>query len=450
MQSLAQAREVNADIRQILVTKNHKDSPTGHHSYQPRREEVEHKEEHKLKIETIDKKQSRSVHQKTEESENVEMPPKGKKSAVAKPSLKKVIKKPKEIKDESLKGRLERILSAKTDECNWGAQRKLVKEWGLTEKKVWGVSASMLMKDGILTYLSAPQIAKMGNLTDLAAKYIVRRFHDGKIWLDHLVEIKENLIHHVTGLPRTGERVPMDIPIEKMLREQLGPEGGMNSKGICIGQIKHNSVKWALMIISICLTNDGRPSSVKKEVLPVVAEISEKGTKYNWSKHVVDLLLENIKNCQDNGASIRFPSLSIWLAMTDITPVGEVEFTTTRQAFMFNFRSFSMNNPNQLIERTKMLFEQWFQNLKLKCGRWRVAQNVRRSLLGSAHVDLQLDHTRIWSGVDGARDADDLDYIPSVADIYAKLSQQTGHLMQPPMVAFSSYEQLSTLLTKAE
>jgi len=144
--------------------------------------------------------------------------------------------------------------------------------------------------------------------------------------------------------------------------------------------------------------------------------------KYNWSKHVVDLLLENIKNFQDNGASIRFPSLLIWLAMTNVTPVGEAEFTATEHAFMFNFRSFSMNNPNQLIERTKMLFEQWFQNLKLKCGRWRVAQNVRRSLPGSAHVDLQLDHTRIWSGVDGAGDADDLDYIPSVADIYAKLS----------------------------
>ena len=66
LQSLAKAREVNADIWQSLVTKNHKDSPTGHHSYQPRREEAERKEEHKLKIETVDEKQSQSVHQKIE------------------------------------------------------------------------------------------------------------------------------------------------------------------------------------------------------------------------------------------------------------------------------------------------------------------------------------------------------------------------------------------------
>ena len=56
LQSLAKAREVNADIRQSPVTKNHKDSPTRHHSYQPRREEAKHKEEHKLKIETVDEK----------------------------------------------------------------------------------------------------------------------------------------------------------------------------------------------------------------------------------------------------------------------------------------------------------------------------------------------------------------------------------------------------------
>ena len=66
-----------------------------------------------------------------------------------------------------------------------------------------------------------------------------------------------------------------------------------------------------------------------------------------------------------------------------------------------------------------MLFEQWFQNLKLKCGRWRVAQNVRHSLPGSARVDLKLYHTIIWSGVDDTGDADDLDYILSVADIYS-------------------------------
>ena len=78
-----------------------------------------------------------------------------------------------------------------------------------------------------------------------------------------------------------------------------------------------------MLIIAICLTNVGRPSNVKKEVLPTIVEIAKNGMKYNWSKHVVDLLLENIKNYQENGANIRFPSLLIWLVMADVTPVRE-------------------------------------------------------------------------------------------------------------------------------
>lgn len=117
---------------------------------------------------------------------------------------------------------------------------------------------------------------------------------------------------------------------------------------------------------------------------------------------------------------------------------------------MFNFRSFSMNIPNLILELSKLLFEQWFQNLKIKCGKWRVAHNVQRSLRGSAYVDLQLDHTRIWSGEDNAEDPEDLKNTPLVVDIYVDLSRQIGQTMQPPAVAFISCEQLSIPLTDVE
>ena len=195
--------------------------------------------------------------------------------------------------------------------------------------------------------------------------------------------------------------------------------------------------------------NIGRPSSVKREVLPVAVEIAKKGTVYNWSSYLVDLLIENIKNCQDTGASIRFPSLIIWLAMTDITPVGEAQFTATDQPFMFNFRDFSMHNK-QVSGHPKQLFELWFQNLKVKCGKWRVPQYVRRSLPDSVQVDLQLDHTRVWSSVENAQEAVDLDYSPSVVAIYADLSRQVGQAMQPPTVAFLRTERISKPLTEAE
>lgn len=64
----------------------------------------------------------------------------------------------------------------------------------------------------------------MGNLKDLATKYIVSRFHDGKLWLENPVEITEDLIHHVTGLPKKGDKVPMDMPSAKMIEQELGSE----------------------------------------------------------------------------------------------------------------------------------------------------------------------------------------------------------------------------------
>jgi len=136
--------------------------------------------------------------------------------------------------------------------------------------------------------------------------------------------------------------------------------------------------------------------------------------------------------------------------MTNVTPVGETQFTATGQPFMLNFRSFSMNSPKPMLERSKILFELWFQNLKIKCRKWRVTQNVHRSLPGSAYVDLQLDHTRVWSGGEKSEDAADLDYIPTIVDIYADLSRQIGRAMQPPAVAFTRCEQLSIPLTDAE
>lgn len=87
--------------------------------------------------------------------------------------------------------------------------------------------------------------------------------------------------------------------------------------------------------------------------------------------------------------------------------------------------------------RPKQIFELWFQNLKLKCGKWWVPQLVRHSLPASVQVDLQLDHTRIWSRVENVPEAADLDYRPTVVAIYAELSRQVEHAMQPPEVAFS-------------
>ena len=98
----------------------------------------------------------------------------------------------------------------------------MLREWGLTEKNMWREPTTIISNSDIVRYLDATQIAKMGNLKDLTTKIVVSRFHDGKLSLENPIEITEDLIHHVTGLPRIGEKVPMDMPIAKMVQEELG------------------------------------------------------------------------------------------------------------------------------------------------------------------------------------------------------------------------------------
>ena len=149
-------------------------------------------------------------------------------------------RKTKATNDQSLKGRLTRILSAKTDEFNWDTQNQLLREWGLKVKTDGCDLAAPLYKAGITTYLSAPQLAKFGNLKDSATKYTVSHYHDVKFWMDNTVELTAELIHGVTGLPMTGDKVPMDMPSATRIREYLrSEEEGTNSKGLRIGKETH-------------------------------------------------------------------------------------------------------------------------------------------------------------------------------------------------------------------
>ena len=145
-------------------------------------------------------------------------------------------RKTKATNDQSLKGRLSRILSAKTEEQIWDSQKKQFREWA-TRVKTDGIDrAAPIYQAGLGLYLGAPQIARFGNLKDLAAKYVVSRYHDGKFWLENTVELTAELLHRITGLSMTGAPVPIAMPSAAMIRDYLRSEAeGTNSKGLRIG-----------------------------------------------------------------------------------------------------------------------------------------------------------------------------------------------------------------------
>ena len=141
------------------------------HHHQHTKDADKQAEVHKWKHKHWSAQQSRKKPEEPDASQQpTEMPPRMKKPMTPKSSPRRIVRKSRDIKDQSLKGRLTRILSAKTDEYNWAIQKKLLYEWGLTERKVWTKHATIIANSGITRYLSAPLIAKMGDLKDMAAK----------------------------------------------------------------------------------------------------------------------------------------------------------------------------------------------------------------------------------------------------------------------------------------
>ena len=66
----------------------------------------------------------------------------------------------------------------KLDEHNWPKYWVELREWAKSE------NARNVMAARIKSYLNAPIIDNFGTLKEEAAKFLVSRYHDRKIWLD--------------------------------------------------------------------------------------------------------------------------------------------------------------------------------------------------------------------------------------------------------------------------
>ena len=150
----------------------------------------------------------------------------------------------------------------------------------------------------IKSYLNAPIVDNFGTLKEEATKFLVSRYHDGKIWLDQPITINAKIINFITGLPLNGDLVPVGSKnpalLEKFTRSS---ERGKNSKGLQINSIESPLVKWTVLIISICLTIYGWPSDVKLDMIEVIDEVVNHGKTYSWTTYLADLIKSNCERC---------------------------------------------------------------------------------------------------------------------------------------------------------
>ena len=107
-----------------------------------------------------------------------------------------------------------------------------------------------------------------------------------------------------------------------------------------------------------------------------------------------------------------------------LCPVRDKQFQEPTKFHMWRFKPFAQTGTLKERENGKVLLENWLQQLKAQTTRWRVPQNIRRSLLKTAHIQLELDYTAAWYMQGAKAKAKPLDYYPTIEEMFCKLARQ--------------------------
>ena len=73
--------------------------------------------------------------------------------------------------------------------------------------------------------------------------------------------------------------------------------------------------------------------------------------------------------------------------------------------------------------------------MKIQTNRWRVPQNIQRSVLKTTHIQLELDHIVVWYMQGEKEKAKPLDYYPTVEEIFRELARQSNTNLSIPTKA---------------
>ena len=154
------------------------------------------------------------------------------------PKQTRVATKTKELQsaETPLLRRLRSIKNAKVQETSWAKTWDEIKEWAYVNKKPTP-TVEKVNHSTIMNYMNTPFMASFGGTKEIAVKFIISRYHNGKFYFDRPVEISAKVIYKLTSLSNQGD--PVLVGIKQGLVDQLtGSPSGNNSKGIMIIQIQ--------------------------------------------------------------------------------------------------------------------------------------------------------------------------------------------------------------------
>ena len=81
----------------------------------------------------------------------------------------------------------------------------------------------------ILNYMNSPLMASFGGTKENISKFIISRYHNGKLYFDKLVEISAETIYKLIGISNKGDPIPIGIK-EGLVKRIIGTPTGKNQK----------------------------------------------------------------------------------------------------------------------------------------------------------------------------------------------------------------------------
>lgn len=114
----------------------------------------------------------------------------------------------------------------------------------------------------------------------------------------------ESLIKWIIGLSSKWYLMLKIINPIVWIQKFIGNKREKNSKWMVIIQVTSQHIKWAYIIVCLCLTSSNQVSDVKLNMLEVIGQIIKQGMVFNWAKHVVNIVKVNCEECQEMGKAM--------------------------------------------------------------------------------------------------------------------------------------------------
>lgn len=157
-------------------------------------------------------------------------------------------------------------------------------------------------------------------------------------------------------------------------------------------------------------------------MIEAIKEVDDHAKTYSWANYLSNLVKTNCEKCKEQGTPIKFCLLLIWITMSKISPVGQPEFTSFLDPMMYNYSCLKIRAKVMGIPSPKHIFTMWLQEVKLACHKWRVPQDIHRELPLTYHIELGLDHTKLWYVDDQVAELTDLPFYQTVDEIFNELA----------------------------